>query len=194
MQNFKTILIMIDNQVGFNTTQDTKTVGKRIVDLSNLGVFDYQIATKYVNNLKLSTNLFTRLQNWNYLTKESEIAYVDNLKYDHSVTKYVYTAVNSELLKKLREINNNQLPQLVFLVGLDTECCVLKTAVDFFEIGVIPVLLEFYTHSNSGIEAKNRGIALYSRLIDKSAIITNEIKTKDDVNQIYKQFLKYFII
>lgn len=187
------ILVMIDNQKGFTTTKKTLETSKKIVELSNKKIFDYKIATQYFNNVESKTNLFIRLQNWHYLKKEEEIAYVDNLKYDISLKKDIYSAVNDEFLKTLQDANNNQLVQYVFICGMDTECCVLKTSTDLFERGVIPILLENYTYSNSKKEAHERGLKLFARLISPKAIIREEINTKKQINDIVKSFKKNFI-
>ena len=192
MENFKTILIMIDNQVGFNTTEKTKEIGQKIVDLSNKNYFDYIIATKYVNDENLKTNLFTRLQNWHFLKTEPEYKYVDNLKYDYSLTKYTYTCVNLELLTRLKIANDNKLPPCVFLVGMDTECCVLQSSVGLFENGIIPIVLKPYVASNSGDEATERGLKLFERLVSKKAIVDQEIKSKQQVRDIVNTFKENF--
>lgn len=189
----KSIILMIDNQVGFNTTDKTKEIGKKISDLSQKNIFDYQIATMYKNDENLKTNLFTRLQDWHFLKTEKEYKYVDNLKYDYSITKFIYSALNLEMMTQLKIANNNKIPQCVFLVGMDTECCVLKTGIDLFEHGIIPILLKQYTASNSGDEATERGFKQYERLISPKTIIDKEINSKDDINSIIESFKKYFI-
>lgn len=191
--NHKNILIMIDNQNGFTTTNKTKKISKRIVDLSNQNFFDYQIATQYFNNLNSQQNLFTRLQNWNYLVDKKEIDYVDNLKYDCSIRKDIYSCINNEMINQLKQLNNNKLPEYVFLCGMDTECCVLKSCVDLFEIGVIPILLDYYTFSNSGFFAYLRGIKLYCRLVSKKTLIKNAIKSKNQIIDIVKKYQNNFI-
>lgn len=184
----KNILIMIDNQNGFTTIPGTKKSSKKIVELSNKKIFDYKIATQYFNNVESKTNLFTRLQNWHFLKDQKEIDYVDNLKYDISLRKDVYSAINDEMLQTLYEANDNNLVQYVFICGMDTECCVLKSSVDLFEKGIIPIMLENYTFSNSGKQAHERGIKLFERLISQKAIIRGEITTKKQINDIVKSF------
>lgn len=191
-RKMKSFLIMIDNQVGFNTTDKTTEIGKKIVDLSQKNFFDYQIATMYKNDDNLKTNLFTRLQNWHFLKTEPEYKYVDNLKYDYTLTKYVYSAVNKEMINKLTELNGGKMPKCIFLVGMDTECCVLKTAIDFFEIGVIPILLKNYTASNSGDQATDRGFKLYERLISPKTIINTDITSREEIEKIIESFKDNF--
>ena len=46
MQN---ILIVVDMQNGFARYDQTKNVGKKIINLLEMNIFDYVIATKFVN-------------------------------------------------------------------------------------------------------------------------------------------------
>lgn len=186
--NHKNILIIIDNQNGFNNTKDTNIKSNRIGKLTNANLFDYQIATQYFNNLESPTNLFTRLQNWNYLTTKQEIDYVPTLKYDISLKKDIYSAINDEMLNELKKANDNKLPKYVFLCGMDTECCVLKSCVDLFEKGIIPILLNKYTSSNSGYFAHRRGLLLYKRLVCKKGVINQLINSKEDILNIVNTF------
>ncbi len=183
----KNILIMIDNQNGFVTTKETADVSKKIVDLSNSNIFDICIATQYFNNLESKTNLFTKLQKWYRLADEQEINYVDGLRYDYTLTKDVYGAVNQQMIDFLKKANDGILPEYVFLCGMDTECCVLKTCVDFFEIGIIPILLNNYSASNSGIEAHDIGIKQYNRLVSNKTLVNKDIMSKKDLSNLLKE-------
>ena len=179
--NHKNILIIIDNQNGFTTTKKTKQISNRIVNLTNSNIFDYQIATQYFNNINSEKNLFTKLQNWYKLQDQKEIDYVDNLKYDVSLRKDIYGAVNNEMLQTLKKANNNQMPQYVFICGMDTECCVLKTCTDLFENGIVPILLNKYTYSNSGYFAHDRGIKVFKRLVSPKAFNNQYVLSKQNL-------------
>lgn len=182
----KKILIIIDNQNGFNTNEFTSRISKKIVDLSKSNYFDYIIATQYFNNQESKTNLFIKLQGWFYLLDEKQIEYVEGLKYDFSIKKDVYSAVNVEMIDHLKKVNNGNIPKYVFICGMDTECCVLKTSVDFFELGIVPILLEKYTCSNSGIESHIKGLDIYKRLISPKTLLDHEIKNKQNIDDIIK--------
>lgn len=36
------------------------------------------------------------------------------------------------------------------MAGIDTDCCVMKTALDLFEIGIKPIVLSHYCASTGG--------------------------------------------
>lgn len=181
----KNFLIVIDNQNGFVTTRKTRKISQKIVELVNTNIFDYVIATQYFNNLKSEKNLFTKLQNWNYLTEQHEIDLVDNLKYDIALKKDVYSAINDEMLGVLKKENNGKLPRYVYICGMDTECCVLKSCTDLFENGIVPILLSKYTYSNSGHFAHQRGIKVYKRVISQKAFVDKMVSRKADLSEIY---------
>ena len=50
--------------------------------------------------------------------------------------------------------NNGLLPECVFIVGFDIECCVLMTAADLFENGIRPIVLTKYCGASGGEEAE----------------------------------------
>jgi nicotinamidase-related amidase len=53
----------------------------------------------------------------------------------------------------------------VFLVGIDTDMCVLKMAMDFFDIGIEPIILTDCCASTAGLQAHLAGLAVLSRNI-----------------------------
>ena len=55
----------------------------------------------------------------------------------------------------------------IHLCGFDTEACVLKTALDFFENNYNVKVLEDYTMSNSGLEYHNWALNILRKLIGK---------------------------
>ena len=59
----------------------------------------------------------------------------------------------------------------VVIRGLDTESCVLKTAVNAFELGYTPLVVEDLCASHAGREAHEAGIFVASRFIGKKQII-----------------------
>ncbi|MGH2416210.1 MAG: isochorismatase family protein, partial [Microcystaceae cyanobacterium] len=63
----------------------------------------------------------------------------------------------------------------VFICGIDTEGCVLKTAIDFFENNINPYVLEYYSASNGGDNFHQAAILVLSQLIGRSNIITEPI-------------------
>jgi nicotinamidase-related amidase len=57
------------------------------------------------------------------------------------------------------------------ICGLDTEGCVLKSAVDLFEIGITPRVLSNYCASSGGHDYNEAGIKILKRLIGEKQVI-----------------------
>lgn len=53
----------------------------------------------------------------------------------------------------------------IFLVGIDTDMCVLKIALDIFDLGIEPIVLTDCCASTSGLQAHLAGLAVLSRNI-----------------------------
>jgi len=64
----------------------------------------------------------------------------------------------------------------LYCCGVDTECCVLKTAVDAFESNIEPIVVHDACASHSGQTAHDAGLFLLSRFIGE-----NQIRSLDEV-------------
>jgi nicotinamidase-related amidase len=62
--------------------------------------------------------------------------------------------------------------EAIVLFGLDAEACVLKTALDIFEAGKRPVVLEDLCHSSNGLENNKVGIELMKTLLGVRQVTT----------------------
>jgi nicotinamidase-related amidase len=58
----------------------------------------------------------------------------------------------------------------LYCCGIDTECCVLKTAVDAFESDIEPVVIHDACASHAGQAAHEAGLFVLSRLIGKRQV------------------------
>ena len=81
--------------------------------------------------------------------------------------KYVYSAVNEEFIKFIKENNITN----IYLCGIDIECCVLKTAIDLFELGYNVYVLKDYCTCTHGIIRKNNALKIIKRCIGKDNVI-----------------------
>lgn len=82
-------------------------------------------------------------------------------------TKKTYTALTEEL-KEYIKINNIN---TIYLCGIDTDACVLKTALDFFDYNLNIKVLKDLFMSHSGIDYHNYALILLEKLIGKNNII-----------------------
>ncbi len=178
------ILIVVDLQNGFTRYEQTKEMATKIIELSNSGLFDKIIATRFLNR---EGSQYTRIINWHRLMSSPDIDLVDGLKTDVIIDKYVYTCVTPDFLIKLKELNNGELPTHVFVCGVDTDCCVLKTATDIFEQGIMPIVLTNYCASNGGPKYNEAGKLAMERLIGKKCLVPSEILDKQVINSIIKE-------
>ena len=179
----KDILIIVDVQNGF-TKKFTVEKIPPIEDLLSRRVFDTVIATKYWNTL--DSNI-SRLMGWKDLCTEEEQDLVPEIKpyVDYITTKNVYSGATLELVELLKKLNEGELPEYVFLLGFDTECCLLSTAADLFEMGVRPLVLTEYSGSHDGPKYHDAGIISMEHLIGPNFLITkNDIKSKKDIRDI----------
>lgn len=72
----------------------------------------------------------------------------------------------------------------VFVVGTDTDCCVLTIATSLYENNIRPIVLTHYVDSNGGKEPNEAGLLCLKRLIgDKqlSNVIPRNSKDLDEL-------------
>ncbi|MDD3370684.1 MAG: cysteine hydrolase, partial [Alphaproteobacteria bacterium] len=82
-------------------------------------------------------------------------------------TKGVYSCLSEAFLQRLTQLGVKE----VHLCGMDTNCCVLKTAVDLFERGFRPVLLSKFCASHSGDAYHDMALKLLEKLIGPGQIV-----------------------
>ena len=81
--------------------------------------------------------------------------------------KNIYSAF-SEQLKKY--ISDNKIDN-IYLCGIDTECCILKTAFDLFEKGYNVYVLKDYCACTHGKIRHNNAIEILKRNIGDKYVI-----------------------
>lgn len=175
------ILIVVDLQNGFTRYDQTKELAKKIVGLTKSGVFDKVIATRFLNR---EGSQYTKFLNWHRLMGSPDIDLVDGLFPDAVFDKWIYTCVNDEFMNLLRHCNGGDLPTHVFICGADTDCCVLKTATDIFEQGIMPIVLTEYCASNGGPKSHDAGQLVMERLIGKRCLINKTITKTNELEEI----------
>ncbi|RAX54509.1 isochorismatase [Helicobacter sp. 16-1353] len=171
------ILLIIDMQNGFMRNMDSKNLAIKIQNLLELRLFDSVVATRFLN---AKNSIYERLLGWERLQKSEESSLFSGLTnyIDFTFDKYIYDCVNTSFLQKLCQINSGIAPQKVFIVGADTDCCVLVGAVRLFENNIRPIVLSKYCASNGGVESHKAGLLCLKRLIGDKQISDIEI-TKD---------------
>ena len=62
----------------------------------------------------------------------------------------------------------------IVLFGLDAEACVLKTALDIFDAGKQPIILEDLCHSSNGVDRHHMAMELMRSLLGVRQVISSE--------------------
>ena len=171
----KNILLIVDMQKGFARYKQTLDLKDKILKLLELKVFDSVIATRFLND---NNSIYERLLEWKRLKTEDE-SY--NQYIDFVFDKYIYNCVNSSFIQKLCQLNDGKYPEKIFIVGADTDCCVLTIATSLFENNIRPVVLTNYCSSNGGDLSHEAGILCMRRLIGKEQLIDIEINETIDL-------------
>ena len=160
----KNIVIVVDMQKGFTLSEQTVCLKEKIEELLKNKVFDIVIATRFLNG---DNSVFEQLLSWKRLKSDEERELIENIKpyVDYVEDKYIYTCVNANFIQKLCQLNDGRYPEELFLVGVDTDGCVLATAIDLFENNIRPIVLTEYCASNGGEEVHTAAITCMKRLL-----------------------------
>ncbi|CAG0960547.1 hypothetical protein ANRL2_00825 [Anaerolineae bacterium] len=181
-------LIAIDIQRG-NITEYNRFIPSGIASIVKAGLFDPVIFTRYVNTPDSPAR---RLLESKFMVDSgeagmcSEIAEVmgnvppltqygvQDLGENYGckrylVTKNVYTAFTPELedLLSQLELENTGL----YIVGVDTESNVLKTAIDCFERGIEPIVFSQFCGSHRGLGYHEKALDILKELIGETRVI-----------------------
>jgi nicotinamidase-related amidase len=164
-------LIVVDMQNGFLNEANWPVVGvvEHLVEhWSAAG--GAVIFTRYHN---YPDSPFVRLIKWSKLQASPEVdivaelaAHADQAHAMLDKTAYtVFTAEGTALIKEGGWTN-------LLFCGVATESCVLKSAVDAFELGYTPWLITDASASDASAEAHDAGLLVASRFIGRGQLIT----------------------
>ncbi len=166
----KTALVVIDVQNGF-VNERSRHVIPIVVDL----VAEWQGAggdTIFTRYLNYPGSPYERLMQWSLLQTSPEIdivpelaPYVDRAR--AIIDKKVYTLFTGEGVEVIRR---GGWTDLVFC-GIATESCVLKSAVDAFELGYTPWIVHDASASHDGPATHEAGLLVAGRFIGANQLI-----------------------
>ena len=154
-------LLVVDVQRGF-INEFTQHIPARIKCLIERGQYAPVLFTRFVNS---PTSPYQTLLRWHACATPPETELVDELAQfadqDRVFTKHGLTGVSDELGDRLRKEGFSR----IHVVGIDTDMCVLKTAMDIFDLGIEPIVLVDCCASTAGLQAHLAGLAILSRNI-----------------------------
>jgi nicotinamidase-related amidase len=179
----KNILIVVDMQKGFIRDNQKKELTERIIELLDKKIFDAVIATKFLN---AENSIYEKIFNWERLESEEEQEIPSRIieHVDYVVDKYIYNCVNASFIQRICQINDGKYPEKVFVVGVDTDCCVLTIATSLFENNIRPIVLTHYVDSNGGTQSHEAGLLCMKRLIGEKQLSDVMPNSKTDLDNI----------
>ena len=167
----RTPLLVVDVQRGF-INEFTAHVPNRIARLIAQEDYAPVLFTRFVN---APESPYHTLLHWSSCDGPPETDLVAELEpvahasrvYD----KHGLTGLPDELAARLRE----EAWPAVTIVGIDTDMCVLKIAMDVFDLGIEPVVLVDCCASTAGLQAHLAGLAILSRNIGPHQLRLTEL-------------------
>jgi nicotinamidase-related amidase len=154
-------LLIVDVQVGF-INSFTHHIPQRIVSLIERDRYSPLLFTRFVN---APDGPYDRFLDWHSCNSEPETDVVPELQpfaqKEFIFSKQGLCGMPNELTDYLRQQRIEQLS----IVGIDTDMCVLKIAMDLFDIGIEPLVFTDCCASTAGLQAHFAGLAVLSRNI-----------------------------
>lgn len=166
----KALLLVVDVQKGFLLTEETRAVVPKVNTLSMAWQKkDWPIAyTRFIN---LEGSNWETLRDWHELKQEPDTELADELEVDpkYVFKKSTYNAWSEDVAQvcSIHQVTD------VVIVGVDTNECVLATALGVFDAGLTPWLIEDCCASNGGQKSHDAAIELLKPLLGEQQIITS---------------------
>jgi len=159
----KSLLLIIDLQKSF-INDNTKILLEKIDNLLNNNKFDEVVFTRFINST--DSIWFKKLNYKECITEESKSIQIDT-RNKKIIDKTIYSALGNELKLYIKEHGISK----IYLCGIDTECCVLKTAFDLFESGYDVYVLKDFCACMKGIQRHENALEILKRNIGYDKII-----------------------
>ena len=159
----KKMLLVIDLQKSF-INPNTEFLISKIDSLVNSGSYDLVVFTKFIND---SDSMWVKKLNYKGCISLEDRKIMIDTKDNIVLEKSLYTAYSNNLINLINLFKIDE----VHLCGIDTECCVLKTAFDLFENGYDIKVLSGYSACTHGEESNKNALDIIARNIGKSNVI-----------------------
>lgn len=159
----KSLLLVIDLQNAF-INDNTEKLPQKIKMLIENEQYDKIVFTRFLN---ADNSIFVQKLNYDRCINDEDRKIVIDTKSNKVFDKTIYSAVNNDLIEFINESGIEQ----IYLCGIDTECCVLKTAFDLFELGYNIYILKDYCGCTHGKIRHNNALNILKRNIGKEYII-----------------------
>lgn len=159
-----TPLILIDIQRGF-INEHTAHIPAAAAALQDR--FTHVLITRFVNP---PGSMHRKLMQWERFAPGSDDTELAFAPAGHAQVfdKSTYSCLTPEVRQALTRDSSGT----IYLAGIATDNCVLKTAVDLFEAGITPKVIADACASHGGADAHACGLMLLGRFIGTDQLIT----------------------
>ncbi len=162
----KALLLVVDVQVGF-ISEAAQPIVTGIKTLLETARFGSVVFTRFVNS---PGSLYVRQLNWDAMQGGLEIEIVPALRPFATVIfdKSTYSALTPHLLAHLDEVQ----PKRVIVVGLETDACVMQTALGLFDLGYHVQVVEDLVATGAAEDIHTAALGMLKRNIGEHNVIT----------------------
>jgi nicotinamidase-related amidase len=164
----KKLLLVVDVQNGF-INQYSGHVVKPIAELAGKWQHEGRGPVIYSRFINLDNSPWEKLMGWRNLRQEPDTALHPDLPTEN--TEIFKKGTYSAWSREVQQICDGSGIKKVILCGIDTDQCVLETAVDIFEANIVPVVVSDLCASSAGREFHDAGLMLIKRLIGQNQVI-----------------------
>lgn len=155
-------LMVIDIQNGFITKENNYIIepAKEFIKSYHNGPI---IVTKYINN----GGPVEEWDDYHQMKTAPDTDLIPGIaEYaDYIFDKNYYTSITDEVKALIASKNIDT----IYLIGISTDCCVLKTALDLFEMGIRPIVLEDLCGSSKK-KYHEEGLSILKRNIGENQV------------------------
>ncbi|MEJ7623815.1 MAG: isochorismatase family cysteine hydrolase [Pyrinomonadaceae bacterium] len=176
MENFdRPVLMVVDVQNGF-LNQHSRHVIPNVVRLIHI-FLERSLPIIFSRFTNVSGSSFETLVDWRRVYQPPETDLADEVSpfAKTVINKHFYSSLTSESVRLIQAWD----AQTLILCGVATEACVLKTALDAFEMDLVPVVIVDACASDMGVHSHEAGVHVLKNLIGKRQTISlDELATR----------------
>ena len=157
------LLIVIDVQK-INYNEEVKDYVEKINDLVNSKKFDDVIFTRFINST--DNPVYTKAK-WEDCIEEKDYALAIDPHNYKVFDKGTYNSLTTEVKEYIDKNNFDK----IYLCGVDSDCCVLSTALNMFDNNYNVYVLKDYTFSMLNEENNKLALEIIERCIGSDYVI-----------------------
>lgn len=154
-------LLIVDVQSGF-INPFTHHIPQRVARLIQRDEYAPILFTRFINS---PDGPYQILLDWHSCEGEPETNIAPELESFVDQSCVFSKAGLCGMPNELADYLHQQSIARIFVVGIDTDMCVLKIAMDLFDVGIEPIILTDCCASTAGLQAHLAGLAVLSRNI-----------------------------